>query len=537
MSRRSLPLLVLASLLVLSASPVHSAQVAGQEGNDTPTPRPSPEDPPAEVPEEFADAVERLRTGSIPRKGQAADRLLATEDPRVLPYLVEALEEKEEALRVRICMGILRAFPDRAADLFFSLIEDPVTARVEAALYAIASVDDPRVLPTLIGHLDAEREELRNAAARSLSNRGRAAFNAGYARALGDPRPFPATLHRIFNETRSAVIEDYIAHGPDPLRSTLLQKFADASTGPRLQTAYRAAHPDSPAAAAIETLGARLASWCPRGRLPARTTLRATMEMDNLVAGSKKQVAFAVDAVDHSALLYEPYSLLRVLPLDLPLDVLLLDPALCSPQIEASDADDGPLRIRYTLPERTLLRTGVGILNISYWQGRIAEGRSVLLELDRETGLPALERVHDEEGTVLVEIRYQDWRDAGGAAHPLSIVVRMPRAMVGAKQTSMRYEIRFRMHDEVWVLDGAEAYALEDGTEEMRAVAAVTGVSVEREPVEDPAPSPDGGVDGGLDGAVDGGGSADGDAAPGSGGGDSTGESSGQGSSAGSPRR
>jgi HEAT repeat protein len=505
------PLVIAASILLLAA-------LAGA------APRPAAGD----EPDRFAKERDILTSGSPPERAQAIDRLLATAEPAVIPVLRDALALEDRELRIRITRGLQRVFPEASTELFLELLGDADLRRREAAVFAIALLDDPRVLPRLIAALSAEERPIREAAARSLSMRGREEVNAAASRAHGEPRPVSPIWRRILAETRAAVLADLIEHGADELRRSLRDQFADRECAAGLRAAYARKHAGEPVAARIEALGRRLAPWCPRSVLPEGTRLVYTIRIENLFAGSQKSVAIGVDAADFATLHFWRYALDRAVHLQLPLDELLLDPERCAPSIaadgegtDAGTAAAAPVEIRYRLLDRTDLRCGIGILNIAYWEGTSTAGAEVALRLDPATGLPREERALDLAGETVMAVRYEEWIELpGDGAAPGRIIVEMPRARIGAQEASMRYTLRFRVVEGVWLLADAEAAALVEGGEELRALAAVDSVAVTR-----PAPTP-------------GAGSADPPVgAPGSGGGASTGESTGQGVSGGSPRR
>lgn len=496
-------------------------------------PEPATQDP-ASHPDRFAAERAAIFGGSAEEKTAAVDRLLATADAAVLPVLRDALSAEDRDLRARITLGILQIFPAAAPEFFLGLLDDAALPRREAALFALGYLDIPEALPRLIAALSATEDVLRQAAARSLVLRGREGYEAAYVRATGGPRPVGAAERRILIETRRAVIADLIAHsgsgasGAADLRRSLRDYYADAEAARLLREAYRASRPEDPAATRIAALGEAMAPWCPRAELPAGTRLAYTLEIENLVAKSRKSVAIAVDAEDFSALHYRRYSLDRVLHLELPLDELLLDPARCAPVLaEAPVTPEGdparrPIVVRYRLPERTDLRCGIGTLNIAYWEGTSLDGRDVELVIDPESGRPTEERVTDEAGAPVFVTRYSGWLDLpGGGAAPGRIEIDMPRARIGAQVLPMRYELRFRLHDGIWLLDGAEAMARTEAGEEMRALGAVSAVTVVRGGAESPgaegapAPSPPAGATPG--GGTEGAGGA-------SGGGESTGD-------------
>jgi len=494
----------------------------------------------------FAPDRAILASGTPAEKAQAIDRLLASGDAAALAVLRDALAEEDRDLRSRITLGLLRSFPAEAPALFLGLLDDPALPRREAALFALGLIDHPESIPRLVAALGSPEKELREAAARALTMRGREGYNGAYVRATGGPRPPAPGERRRTAEAREAIVSDIIANGIDEFRRPLLDRFADREAARRLRTAYSAAHPEDAAAARIVALGERLASWTPRSSLPEGVRLSYTIAIENLVAKSTKSVPIAVGAEDFAALHYHRYALDRAIHFELPIDELLLDPERCAPVliegIREPPGDPGGAggptpAIRYRLPERTGLLCGIGILNIAYWEGSTFDGRDVELLLHPETGLPTAERVTDAAGAVVFEVEYADWIElAAGAAAPARISVRMAGARIGAQVLPMRYELRFRAHDGVWLLDGAEAFASPESGEEMRAIATVSDVSVVREGAEPAPPAPPRDDGDGTAPAPPPAGAPGGGPGAGSAGGESTGESAGQASRGGSPR-
>ncbi len=475
----------------------------------------------------FAEERGKLATGTSPEKVQVIDNLLGTGDLQALSILRDALSGEDRELRIRITTGIFRVFPLEAPELFFSLVDDSNLYRREAALFAIATLDDPRVLPILIAALDSKEKTLGEAAARALAGRGREAFNAAYTRAYGGGRPISPTLRKILAETRIAVFSEVIRSGADDVRRALRDRFADASGARRLREAYRDAHLDDPAAAKLVVLGMRLAPWCPRASLLPGTHLGYTIQLGNVFVGSEKKVEISVDDIDFSAMHFWRYSLDRAVTLLLPLDELFLDPSCCAPTwIDGEEPGTSPI-LSYRLPERTKLACGIGILNIAFWQGSTHEGRDVLLTLDKATGLPREERVTDVAGELVMSVEYGGWLDLpGGASAPSTIRVDLPRATIGANVVRMRYELRFQIIEGVWILEKADAVALVEEGEELRATASLSSISVTRKEPDSAAP-PSGEPEGATGGSAP---------VPESGGGERTGESGGHGTIGGSPR-
>ena len=472
------------------------ASPAGGSGDAT-----AAEDPP----EWWAANFELLRRGTLAEKGRAVDTLLEDPHPDQLPALRAALGEEDRNLRVRITNGILHAFPNRAADFFLELIDDPSVHRREAAIFGLGALDDPRVVPRLIGLLDGPRateptspeestaaetrKTLSEAAARSLLNRGRQAANAAFARVTGQNVPHADRLIAMHARTARAIVEELLRTGREgEFRRLLFSRFADAEAARAARVAHRNAHPDDDAARSIVTIGDKLAAWTPRPSLPAPGTLHYTIHIQNLYVGSEKTVAIHVSDQDFGALLYWDYALDRAIRLELPLDKLLLDPGQCAPRLESVD---GVAQLRYTLPERTTFEVGIGILNIAYWSGVVSDGREVVLEFDPESGLPRLETVRDANGQVVATILYDGYAEVRPDRFaPRTITVDVTRARIGARTIPMRYAFHFAVADGIWRFDAGESFALgieggehdDDpvtpplGEIEVRAVASVTDV-------------------------------------------------------------
>ncbi|MGA1489517.1 MAG: HEAT repeat domain-containing protein [Planctomycetota bacterium] len=454
-----------------------------------------PDDP---LPEWWAEPIEALRSGSIAERGEAAEALLADPDPRQLPFLVDALGHSDRSLRVRITNGVLGAFPDRAADLFLSLLDDEDLDRREAAVFALSALDDPRVVPRLVRLLDDGPEELESgsaaqvmdeAAARSLLNRGRQAANAAFSRATGRSTRQAELLLGVYERTAEVLLEELLDGGrKTEFRRLLFRRYADAAAISAARRALRDANPEDPVGEKIVELGERLAPWCPRPEFPTPGTLRYTIHIQNLFVGSEKSVSIQVSDRDLGPLLYWSYALDRAVRCELPLDLLLLDPTACAPRWV--DSEEGG-RILYRLPPRTILEVGIGILNIAYWSGTVSDGETVELELDPASGLPSRETVRGADGAPRMIVTYREFvpvREGGFA--PLGVNVDILRARIGAREIPMRYQFRFVVEDGLWRFDAGETIGLgspggeldEDevtlplGQEEVRAIASLSDV-------------------------------------------------------------
>ena len=259
--------------------------------------------------------------------------------------------------------------------------------------------------------------------------------------------------------------------------------------------------PETPLAIAASTLFESNENWL--GRVAPSAGLDYQFSMVNLVSDSTKEITIHASASDIENLRSLSYDLDRVIHLRTASDLLFINPSALSPRWLAG-TDPEIASLVFNISGQSFLHAGIGLLNISYWEGRVQNAHQAIVRFARGSGRFLDETITDETGQQLWKMKVESWFDGGH--FPENISIHMTGAQVGNRKTHLRLELKFQQVKGQWLLaEGKTFERTESGEEEFRAYCEVEPLSL---PVPSPAPEEE----------------------------DSSDDASGQGSTAGSPR-
>jgi hypothetical protein len=237
--------------------------------------------------------------------------------------------------------------------------------------------------------------------------------------------------------------------------------------------------PESPLATSAAILFESNENWL--GRVAPSAGLDYQFSMVNLVSDSTKEIIIHASSSDIENLRSLSYDLDRVIHLRTASDLLFINPSSLSPRwLAGSDPEIASLV--FNISGQSFLHAGIGLLNISYWEGRVQNAHQATVRFAGDSGRFLDETVTDEAGQQLWKLKVQSWFEGGH--FPESISIYMTGAQVGTRKTHLRLELKFQQVNGQWLLaEGKTFERTESGEEELRAYCEV-------EPLSLPTPSP-----------------------------------------------
>lgn len=457
---------------------------------------------------EITLALEKAAGDDPARRQEALRLILSPENSEVLPHLMPLMELSDESARRDITLAILSRAPDRAADFFISALAPGSLDRREAAVHGLGRSGDSRTVSILQPYLTVEEPRLRQAALRGFISVIREAVGGALMRATGRMVPRkPGDLQKL-EEVRQALLTARAKPGDHTELSIVLRKIVDTTTCKGLVDGFLESIEDdrSQLRDTLSGIRSRNHRWLGRPDSNYRD-FSYTFTMENRMAGAVKQVEISADSLDVADLFFWGYDLNRVCRLKFASDLLLIDPAGCSPEITRMEGK--PAQLRLQIPDREVFRAGIGILNIAYWEAVIANGKTSVIDFDpvrfRITG----ESIFDSDGKLLIRTTFSDWQELPDRSEtPGTVVSDLFSCQIAGKERNLRFRCAFQMTEGNWFLRSAETEEILDDSGELRALGSVGSLTLT--PLAPPQSEKDG---------------------------ESNSESRGQGSRAGSPRR
>jgi len=472
---------------------------------------PAPPDRQSLAPEVARELEMSASTDPEVRK-RGLDLLLGRGDADLLGLLAPLLELEDESTRRDVTLAVLSRAPADAADFFISALSPGSLPRREAAAHGLGRTGDARTVSTLLPFLTDDEPRLREASLRGLISVIRSLVGGALSRATGRPVSRKPVDAARLEEVRQALLGASREGSPAPELSALLRRIANHSTAVSLVERFCRSLPEekSSLARALPRLQAKNRRWLGRP-VPIDRGFNYTFVMENRVAGSVKEVPIAGIALDIDDLRFWGYDLDRVCRLRFASDLLALDPGSCAPIL--SESEGQPSTIRLKIPERELFRSGVGILNIAYWEGVISGGSIAVVSLDPSRSRPLSESIFDGAGKLLAKSTFSDWIELPDESFaPGTIVTELFSCTIGGSLRHLVFSCTFQVVEGMWFLLNAETEEILADGAVLRALGSIDSVSLS--PIPDRGPQSDGDEEG-----------------------ESSSESRGQGTAAGSPRR
>ncbi len=366
----------------------------------------------------------------------AALQIRNSADQNWLPRLAPLLESPQGRSRQIVTMLVLGIYPDKAFDFFSKAATSESVFAREAAMYGLARVPATTVIAPLFQGTNDTHETVRNAALRGLQlicrPNGAQLFTALQSRdesPLASRHPAESSLQ----EQLSGL--DFSRHSQQ--WKAVWQDLASRKTILSIQSRYLRSIEDQSLATALGKVFATNNSWAAKPVL--QKDLNYAFSMVNLVAGSSKEITIAAtpDEIDRTRFL--GYDLDRAVQMRLAVDLWLQAPHLYARTVQISD---GKLLIEIDLNGSPGLLAGVGLLNISYWQCRLASGKTGTIIFDSNTGAWLAEEVKDSKGKLAWKAE-STFEDNATEFEPTAILIQMPEGQVGAKRYDLEFKAEF----------------------------------------------------------------------------------------------
>ncbi|MDE0960511.1 MAG: hypothetical protein OSB09_07000 [Planctomycetota bacterium] len=446
------------------------------------------------------DILQQLLSVDPQEHEAAMQEVVRHPDLDLLPAFREILTRKDSSLRRRITMLVIRAYPDHAFSFFQNCFEPFDLHRQEAATHGIGFLVDSRVTVELEKLLQSTHREIRVAALRSLQMQCRSITMAAFKRVSGSSQGKTTEIALACRQRALKVLER--SHQSAPTDPDLIQawsRWVDSSLASVSRNRWTSSlDQESPMATGSLALFNANKDWLGRVRPSAR--LDYQFSMVNLFSASTKEITIHSSIEDIETLRAMAYDLDRVIHFRSASDLLFNHPAVLSPRW-VDDSEPEISSLSFSISGHPMPHAGIGLLNISYWEGKLQGASRATVRFQRGSGRFIDETVYDEKGRELWKMEVLSWLEGGRLPEKISIDI--PAAQVGARKIHLRLDLRFQLAAGQWLLAEGKTYErIQPDEQELRAYCEV-------ELLTDPTPDPD---------PVDA-------------------DSSGQGSTAGSPRK
>jgi len=411
-------------------------------------------DEPGKIDRIRADLLRDLQAPEPPTHQRAVEQILLNRDATLLPDLEQFLTRKDSSLRRRITMLVLRAFPDQAFDFFARCLATDNVHSQEAAAHGFGYISDTRVakiLEPLLGHPE---RLLRVAAMRGLQSQILPQSQLAFRRVSGCKVLALDAIERAYqsNPTDADLSRT---------RLRLLDSRVSATSREKWISASAAAGKD---VADFRKLFKANEGWVGRARPPAR--LDYNFSMVNFASDSSKEIEIHAKVEDMESIRMMGYDLDRVIHLRTAADLLFCTPSGTLPELVSdSDSDSGVILLQVSgFPFR---HAGIGLLNISYWEGTIRNADHARIHFDVDSGRIIEESIFDDSGQLLWKLEVKSWLEGG--RYPAQIKLDMPGGRCGARAAHLRFDLTYQLSRGAWVLKQGTTIEVVDAEEEIRA--------------------------------------------------------------------
>lgn len=366
----------------------------------------------------------------------AALQIRNSADQNWLPRLAPLLESPQGRSRQIVTMLVLGIYPDRAFDFFSKAANSESIFAREAAMYGLARIPARNVIDPLFQGAKDTDETVRNAALRGLQlicrPNGAQLFTALQT---SDESPL-ASRHPAESKLQDQLSGlDYSRHSQQ--WKMVWQDLASRRTILSIQSRYLKSIEDQSLATALKNTFAVNNTWAAKPVI--QNNLNYAFSMVNLVAGSSKEITIAATPDEIERTRFLGYDLDRAVQMRLAVDLWLQAPHLYTRTVQTSE---GKLMVEIDLDGSPGLISGVGLLNISYWQSRISSGKTGTIVFDENTGAWIAEEVKDSNGK-LVWRAESTFKNNTTQFKPTAILIQMPEGQVGAKRYDLEFKAEF----------------------------------------------------------------------------------------------
>ncbi|MEE2858022.1 MAG: hypothetical protein VX949_11580 [Planctomycetota bacterium] len=439
------------TFLLIAAVLVFGAPLAGDE--------------PGKIDRQRADLLRDLQASEPPTHKRAMEQILLNRDAALLPELEKLLTLKDSSLRRRITMLVLRAFPDQAFDFFGRCLAADNVHSQEAAAHGFGFISDLRVAAILEPLLGSTNRVLKIAALRGFQSQIMPLAQSAFRRVAGGEAQDTAKMIECSNAALAAIERAHQSKPADGDLSRMRLRLLDSKNSSSARESWLSATAETGKdVAGFKKLFSANDSWIGRARPPAR--LDYNFSMVNFASDSNKEIEIHSTVEDMESLRMMGYDLDRVIHLRTASDLLFCTPSGTQPEmVSESGSANGVIRLQISsFPFR---HAGIGLLNISYWEGTIRGADHAHIQFDLDSGRIIEESIFDESGKLLWKLVVQSWLP--GHRYPAQLLLDMPGGRSGARAAHLRFELTYQLAKEAWVLKEGTTSEVVDAVAEIRA--------------------------------------------------------------------
>ena len=422
-------------------------------------------DEPGKIDRKRADLLRDLQAPEPLTHQRAIEQILLSRDATLLPELEQFLTLKDPSLRRRITMLVLRAFPDQSFDFFQRCLAADNVYSQEAAAHGLGFISDTRIAKILEPLLGNPERLLRVAAMRGLQSQILPQSQLAFRRVSGGEVEQTSKMIHCKELALDAIERAYQSNPTDADLSRTRLRLLDS----RVSATSREKWISASAAAGKDVAGFRKLfnandAWIGRARPPAR--LDYNFSMVNFASDSSKEIEIHAKVEDMESIRMMGYDLDRVIHLRTAADLLFCTPSGTLPELVSdSDSDSGVILLQVSgFPFR---HAGIGLLNISYWEGTIRNADHARIHFDVDSGRIIEESIFDDSGQLLWKLEVKSWLEGG--RYPAQIKLDMPGGRCGARAAHLRFDLTYQLSRGAWVLKQGTTIEVVDAEEEIRA--------------------------------------------------------------------
>ncbi len=439
-------------------------------------------DEPGKIDRKRTDLLRDLQAPEPSTHQRATEQILLHPDAEMLPELENLLTKKDPSLRRRITMLVVRAFPDHSFAFFKRCLAVDSVHSQEAAAHGFGYISDTRVAAILEPLLGNSNRLLRVAALRGLQGQIMPQAQIAFRRVTGVEAQVTAKMIECRDAARSAVERAYQSRPTDGDLARMRLRLLDSkhSSIARDNWLSERAKAGKEVDGFKKLFGAN-DSWIGRARPPAR--LDFNFSMVNFASDSTKEIEIHSSIEDIESLRMMGYDLDRVIRLRTASDLLFCTPSGTQPEVVSEDGSASGV-ILMQVSSFPFRHAGIGLLNISYWEGTIRGADHARIKFDTDSGRIIEEAIFDESGKLLWKLEVKSWLP--GNRYPAHLLLDMPGGRSGARAVHLQFDLTYQLSKDAWILKEGTTNEILAAGEEIRAHGEVVLL-----PAPEPAEAPE----------------------------------------------
>ncbi|OUU24862.1 MAG: hypothetical protein CBC13_02955 [Planctomycetia bacterium TMED53] len=390
-----------------------------------------------------------------PQKSKAAIQLIReAKDPSLLDDLAPLLDSPEGRSRQIVTMLVLGVYPDLAHQFFKQASQRPAAPAREAAMYGLARIPSAVVVEDLVNGLKDQEKVVRTAALRGMQLICRPDSSVLFPALLTAETSQIPNLH-----PGSAAVQQFLGGSLEPsFRTELKGIWHETSTHQtltKIQNDFAGNFKNEDTERALQKIFNSSRGWT--GKPTTDQDLSYTFSMVNLASGSTKEISIEATPKESSLVRQLDYHLDRGVHLRLIADLWLQAPHLYTLSISI---EKNSVLVEVDMAGAPSLHAGVGLLNIAYWQGRVATCSKATLKFNSSNGRFISEKGFDANSKLVWSAAVGSWLTTDQPSttkdFPESIQVLMPEGQVGARKYHLDFNAIFKISQGQWHLSKAE---------------------------------------------------------------------------------